>query len=114
MCPQDEPPRKTTTMTISAKFATVCPCCNNRINVGDKVEWTKGSKARHVACAASTALPTGNGARITMAALSAHVATLPRSRGYSRRTGCSCGSREDSSGDLIPSDRNCASCEHDA
>jgi hypothetical protein len=103
-------------MTITAKFATVCPCCNNRINAGDKVEWAKGSKARHAACAASNALPAASpsGTRITMAALSAHVATLPRSRGYSRRTGCSCGSREDSSGDLIPSDRNCASCEHDA
>jgi hypothetical protein len=37
---------------------------------------------------------------------------------YARRpgrwTGCSCGSREDSAGDLIPSSRNCASCEHDA
>lgn len=42
-------------MTISAKFATVCPCCNNRINVGDKVEWAKGSKARHVSCAGKPA-----------------------------------------------------------
>ena len=31
-----------------------------------------------------------------------------------RWTGCSCGSREDSSGSLIHSSRNCASCEHDA
>jgi len=39
-------------MTITAKFATVCPCCSQRIQPGSKVEWTKGSKARHVACAA--------------------------------------------------------------
>jgi hypothetical protein len=29
-------------------------------------------------------------------------------------TGCSCGSREDSAGQLIPARRNCESCEHDA
>lgn len=48
--------------------------------------------------------------------------TAPNSAGSSayrssrpgRRTGCSCGSREDSSGQLIPSRNNCASCEHDA
>ena len=42
----------------------------------------------------------------------------PRSQGRNGRagkwTGCSCGSREDSCGDLIPSSRNCSSCEHDA
>ena len=38
-------------MTITAKFSTICPCCNGRISAGDKVEWTKGTKARHVACA---------------------------------------------------------------
>lgn len=57
-------------MTITAKFATVCPCCKNRINAGDKVEWTKGQKARHVSCAASPAsvsalsAPATRGARI--------------------------------------------------
>lgn len=39
-------------MNITAKFASVCPCCSQRIQPGSKVEWTKGSKARHVACAA--------------------------------------------------------------
>lgn len=37
-------------MTITAKFASVCPCCNGRIQPGTKVEWAKGSKARHVEC----------------------------------------------------------------
>ena len=41
-------------MTITAKFSTICPCCNGRIEAGTKVEWTKGSKARHVGCAGST------------------------------------------------------------
>lgn len=38
-------------MIITAKFASVCPCCSLRINVGSKVEWSKGEKARHVTCA---------------------------------------------------------------
>lgn len=31
-----------------------------------------------------------------------------------RRTGCSCGSREDASGELIDSPHNCAQCRFDA
>jgi hypothetical protein len=41
-------------MVITAKFASICPCCNARIEVGSKVEWEKGSKACHVACTGST------------------------------------------------------------
>jgi hypothetical protein len=41
-------------MIITAKFASVCPCCNSRIVPGSKVEWTKGSPARHTACAGAT------------------------------------------------------------
>lgn len=40
-------------MVITAKFASVCPCCSIRIVAGSKVEWSKGSPARHVACTAS-------------------------------------------------------------
>lgn len=55
-----------TNMTITAKFASVCPCCNQRIQIGSKVEWSKGSKARHVACAGSAvaAAPTTYSGRI--------------------------------------------------
>lgn len=42
-------------MIITAKFAATCPCCSAQIKVGEKVEWTKGSKARHVACAGKPA-----------------------------------------------------------
>jgi len=35
-------------------------------------------------------------------------------RSHGRRTGCSCGSRENRHGDLIPSASNCWQCEHDA
>jgi hypothetical protein len=87
-------------MIITAKFASVCPCCSVRIVPGAKVEWSKGSPAKHVACVSVT---------VTVARPAARRGEL---RG--RWTGCSCGSREDSYGDLIPSDRNCGSCEHDA
>jgi hypothetical protein len=40
-------------MIITAKFASVCPTCSSRIAIGEKVEWSKGSKAAHVACGAS-------------------------------------------------------------
>jgi hypothetical protein len=39
-------------MIIVAKFASICPTCSQRIAVGEKVEWSKGSKAAHVACGA--------------------------------------------------------------
>jgi hypothetical protein len=38
-------------MIITAKFASVCPCCSQRIVPGSKVEWSKGSPAKHTACA---------------------------------------------------------------
>lgn len=38
-------------MTIVAKFKSVCPCCSKPIRVGERVEWERGSKAMHVACA---------------------------------------------------------------
>ena len=38
-------------MTITAKYASICPCCNVRITPGAKVEWSKGSPARHATCA---------------------------------------------------------------
>ena len=41
-------------MVITAKFASVCPCCSQRIVPGSKVEWAKGSPARHTACAGAS------------------------------------------------------------
>ena len=38
-------------MIITAKFASTCPCCAAHIDVGSKIEWSKGSPARHVSCA---------------------------------------------------------------
>lgn len=42
-------------MIIVAKFMSSCPKCGERIDPGDRVEWTKGSKAIHEACASTTA-----------------------------------------------------------
>ena len=38
-------------MTITAKFASTCPECDKPIAVGDSIEWQKGQKAKHTACA---------------------------------------------------------------
>lgn len=38
-------------MTITAKFSSTCPCCSKPISAGTRVEWSKGTKARHVECA---------------------------------------------------------------
>lgn len=37
-------------MTIKAKFAGRCAACGGGIDVGDEIEWTKGSPARHSRC----------------------------------------------------------------
>lgn len=85
-------------MTITARYPSRCSSCGGSISVGDRIEWAKGSPVRHSSCPSS----------VTPAA--------PRrsSRGqYVRRTGCSCGSREDASGELIPAASNCEACNFD-
>ncbi len=49
-------------MIITAKFASVCPCCNVRIVAGSKVEWSKGSPAKHVACTGTASAPAASSA----------------------------------------------------
>lgn len=91
-------------MTITARYATVCPCCSQPIAPGAQVEWAKGSPAKHVACAGGSRSPVA-------ARIATRMATPSRGGKW---TGCSCGSREDSYGDLIPARNNCSSCRHDA
>lgn len=90
-------------MVITSKFASVCPGCGNRIEVGTKVEWDKGSKARHVAC-------TGGAATAQVARAQVGRRGYSSSRGglYGRRTGCRCGSIEGS-----PRDSDCRQCQYD-
>lgn len=88
-------------MVITAKYAATCPACRGSILPGERVEWSKGSPARHTACVAGAASAPAPAAHQTPAAPSG------------RRTGCSCGSREDSYGQLIPSKYNCRSCRFD-
>lgn len=40
-------------MTIIAKYAATCPTCSRPIAPGHKIEWAKGTQARHAACAAA-------------------------------------------------------------
>jgi hypothetical protein len=77
-------------MIITAKYASTCSCCRQPIQVGSKIEWSKGSPARHTACAVGR-------------------------RGYASRgrwNGCSCGAREMPDGSL--SNNACAQCRYDA
>ena len=57
----------------------------------------------------------GRGAWVvsTSSSRSRHTAPTNYTR-TGRRTGCQCGSREDSYGDLIDSPSNCWTCNHDA
>lgn len=92
-------------MVITAKFASVCPACNARIEVGSKVEWTKGEKARHVSCGSSTAA----GALVGVVKVSRPSYTARRSYElYGRRTGCRCGSI-----DGKPRESDCRQCQYD-
>lgn len=92
-------------MTITAKYPATCSCCHAAIRAGDQIEWVKGAPVRHAGCA-TRATPTTVAGRIA-----ARRSTVSRGGKW---TGCSCGSREDSYGDLIPSARNCFSCRHDS
>jgi hypothetical protein len=89
-------------MIIAAKFASVCPCCNSRIVPGSKVEWSKGSPAKHTACSGAVA---------------STISARPAGRSYTssssrgRWNGCSCGAREMPDGSLSAS--ACASCRFD-
>ena len=101
----------TTPKTMAAKFAGRCACgCGASIAVGKRIEWSRATGARLIGHTTRTTTP------VTEVALGIVRVSRPARtvRRHGRWTGCSCGSREDAAGDLIPSPRNCASCEHDA
>ena len=50
-------------MTITAKYPSRCACCHQPIEVGSKIEWSKGSPARHAACAGGTVSAPASAAR---------------------------------------------------
>jgi hypothetical protein len=54
-------------MSITARYSSVCPTCNQPISPGDQVEWQRGAKAIHVVCPAGTAsaAPAAKAARKT-------------------------------------------------
>lgn len=43
-------------MTITAKFESTCPTCNQVISIGASVNWERGGKATHVECPKGAAL----------------------------------------------------------
>lgn len=92
-------------MIITAKFASFCPCCNARIEVGSKVEWSKGSKARHVTCTGSSA-PAGS--LVGVVKVSGRRSYSPSRELRGRWSGCRCGSIEGS-----PRDSDCRQCQYD-
>lgn len=109
--PADEPPRKKTTMTSTVLVT------GNTYPVKDQIKALGG---RWDAAAKGWRVPAAKASQ-AQAIVSGAPKSSPRSDSTYRRayrpgrwTGCSCGSREDAHGDLIPSARNCASCEHDA
>jgi hypothetical protein len=44
-------------VTITARFASICPACQQPIPVGAPIEWTRGQPAQHAACAAAPLTP---------------------------------------------------------
>ncbi len=76
-------------MTITAKFAATCPTCHKAINVGSKIEWSKGARARHASCATPTvasSLGSTPGSRRRAAEAAATPAAAPkRTTGYGVR-----------------------------
>ncbi len=42
-------------MVIIAKWSTVCPCCNKRIQKGTQVIWSRDTKAKHFTCPVAAA-----------------------------------------------------------
>lgn len=82
-------------MIITAKFASVCPGCSRRILVGEKVEWSRGSRACHAACAgqpvATVVAPSGRSRVRRAGPWAGAAASVP---GYASwctdRPGCGC------------------------
>ena len=87
-------------MIITAKYPSYCACCRQPITVGSRIEWSKGSPAKHTACSGAVA-----------STISAHPAGRRYTSSRGRWNGCSCGAREMPDGSL--SANACASCRFD-
>lgn len=84
-------------MIINAKFASVCPCCSKRIDVGTRVEWSPGAKAMHFVCATREGKVTASPSR-TSTGGRGYIATAPRKArvACTMTDGCKCaGCRSD-------------------
>lgn len=105
---------------MTAKFGGKCTSCGGIIHAGTRILWTKGAGSRHSSCPGASAAVRSIGPSVVTSlspAAEAGIAARKAARvtgRAGRRTGCACGSREDSHGQLIPSRYNCSHCEHDA
>jgi hypothetical protein len=81
------------------------------VKAGSRVQVTKRSGETKTEVVAKVIWTDGS---VAIAALGESSGSGGGGRERGRRTGCSCGSREDSSGELIPSPNNCRQCEFDA
>lgn len=68
-------------MIINAKFTSTCPCCSKMIQVGQRVEWSKGEKAVHAVCAARRELSGEVAAPMSAAAM---MSIKPAKKSYGR------------------------------
>ena len=101
-------------MTITAKYAATCPACSKSIAAGSKIEWSKGSPARHAACAggsgAATPVMTVNSyGRPVPESAAARVNRAAGARRYGARRECKTGGNCSSFG----SGRSCGAEECD-
>ena len=46
-------------MEITAKFNSMCPTCGNQISAGEKCEWERGQKAKHIKCPTDKTIQAG-------------------------------------------------------
>lgn len=82
-------------MLITAKFAGRCSTCSSGFAAGARVEWSKGSPARHAACAAGAA--------------SSAPAPAPRSRNWDSSAFRGYGAGRGAYRKACKSDGNCSS-----
>lgn len=74
-------------MTITAKYAATCPCCRAAITPGQQVEWTKGTPAKHTACASNGAAVAAAPARTAATAYGQRVGASRAAWGARRGMG---------------------------
>lgn len=89
-------------MVITAKFSSRCPCCQQTIAVGSKIEWSKGRPAQHVACGLATdvAIRPDSGPSVAS------------TDGRCRKCGCACKTGYSTCYSCSSASKTCRACGH--